>query len=181
MLIRSENFHLDVAIRKTFAEGMKFEQNCKGNKADNQWVSSELQSWVSPCPWSERFCKVLKLPALVLFICQLGVQIYHAFKDQIWCPICTSAINPISQALGYLALCLWLPGEPNWCGLQLQMKVQRVELCALTLSPPWMPCTVVASYPRTEVPSHDLLSLISYLTSSLHFLLLTLSPPCPDL
>lgn len=35
-MIWSDNFHLDVVITKTFTEGVKFYQNCKGNKVDDQ-------------------------------------------------------------------------------------------------------------------------------------------------
>lgn len=31
--------------------------------------------------------------------------------------------RPISQSPGYLALCLWLTGKPNWCHYELQLEV----------------------------------------------------------
>lgn len=154
-------------------------------KQTNEWWvvrGPEFQSWVSSSLWSATFCELLKLKLPSPWSPHLPARSENTscFGRSGVMPVCMSASQPVSQGLGFLALCLWLRGTKLvWFGVANGSI--RVELCAVTLSLSWVPYTAVASLPRMEVPSRDLPSLVSYLTSSLHFLLLTLSSPCPDL
>lgn len=110
------------------------------------WVARGpgFQSWVSSSLQKATFCKLFKLPSPWSPHLPSRCENTSCFGRSGVVPLCISATHSVSQGLGFLALCLWLRGTKLvWFG-------------------------VANGSVRVDLPS-----LVSYLTSSLYFLLLT--------
>lgn len=153
----------------------------QGRKPVDGW-SEDLNSSPRTYPLcgGQHFTSYLIFLVLGLLICQLGVKIKSCFQRSLWCLYTWVIVALLARVqatwpfaygsqgnqIGVIMSCNWKYKELSFAA-SFQSSLSTVHSCGLTS--------------QHRGASRDLPSLISYLTSFLHFLLLKHSSPCPDL